>query len=529
MVINTGYVSYPDEFVNLLGGKYILAGKLPYRDFFDHHLPLAWYLSAPMLLISSQSFVIFRLLWAVAAFSILFGVGLYIRQEHREIGHLYWIFLLLYPFFALYYWLHLYLADSLALIFFSSAFWLLLSQTYAPRKNFRTVVFAGVMVWALVFSSLTYLYLALGLYAWLGYLTWKEWGIKKVMYLAGLCLSPYILYGMYLFVSGTFQDFWTANFTYNSELYLSLPNYTRGTHFNPFKFVLTLIFNFHQTYWKQVVAIKEFDIYFPVATMLAWSTFAFLALLFFENKILALLFFFILSVSAPRSDVSDIDETNYQIAVYLGLGLISALVSLWRVKQLKFQDELYEIFRKLATFFVALYLIFASIFLIKNTYDKTFQRYTQFLPSIGEIKDFANFTQDIFPGEQRIYWDGPYEPTDLFYISVDQLPGKYISLLPQFRENTYFASTFIDQFEKSKPAMIIYLHRASIFNTPADEFGAFFLTWMKGKYVTIDSLQKYKILKSPTNFGVGGDLYFRADLESRVIQTLLEKGYIIER
>jgi hypothetical protein len=44
-VINSTFVSYPDEFINLLGGRAILLGKLPYRDFFDHHMPLAWYLN----------------------------------------------------------------------------------------------------------------------------------------------------------------------------------------------------------------------------------------------------------------------------------------------------------------------------------------------------------------------------------------------------------------------------------------------------------------------------------------------------
>jgi hypothetical protein len=40
-VCNGLYVSYPDEYVNLLAAKAINAGHLPYKDFFDHHLPFA--------------------------------------------------------------------------------------------------------------------------------------------------------------------------------------------------------------------------------------------------------------------------------------------------------------------------------------------------------------------------------------------------------------------------------------------------------------------------------------------------------
>ncbi len=48
-LLNSRYVDYPDEYINLLGGKVILNGGLPYRDFWDHHLPLAWYTSAILL------------------------------------------------------------------------------------------------------------------------------------------------------------------------------------------------------------------------------------------------------------------------------------------------------------------------------------------------------------------------------------------------------------------------------------------------------------------------------------------------
>ena len=62
--INALHESYPDEFDNILGGKYILSGSLLYKDYFSHHGPVAYFLSAFILLFSNGSFVIFRILFA---------------------------------------------------------------------------------------------------------------------------------------------------------------------------------------------------------------------------------------------------------------------------------------------------------------------------------------------------------------------------------------------------------------------------------------------------------------------------------
>ena len=95
-IINATYVTYPDEFVNLLAGKFIISGKIPYKEFFDHHLPFAWYLSSFFLRISG-SYVYFRLIWSVFSFAVLSILGLWIRKEHKNLYSYYLIFLLFYP------------------------------------------------------------------------------------------------------------------------------------------------------------------------------------------------------------------------------------------------------------------------------------------------------------------------------------------------------------------------------------------------------------------------------------------------
>ena len=456
---------------------------------------------------------------------MLLALGEYLRREHKEIYGLYKYFFIVYPLFTLYYWLHLFLADSLAFLFFSCSFWLILSQTYSEKFSYKTLLIASLSVWALIFSSMTYLYVGIMLYAWIGYLAWKKDGVKMVFQIGIISAIPYLAYALFLLLTGTFHDFWVSNFVYNTKLYISIPNYTRGEHFNPLKFMLTLIFNFYQGWIKQLTFIKSLDIYFPVATMMACSTFVMLWLLFVKNRILFVLYFFLLSFSAPRSNVSSLSEANYQAGVYMALGLISTFIVLWKMKDVRFKHESLEIGRKVAGFLVMLFFSFSIFFLIKNVYDKSFQRYTQALPGIYELPDVKNFSHEIISPNDTV-WIGPYIPQEMFYFDVSQLPGKYISLLPQMSEDQYFSQSFIQQFNENPPAMIIYKHDESIFGNPADKFGSFFLEWMSTRYQTIDSLEAYSIQKSPTAFNVGGDLYMRNDIFEKSVTTLESKGYI---
>lgn len=108
-LLNSRYVDYPDEYINLLGGKVILNGGLPYRDFWDHHLPLAWYISSIFLFLSGKSFVLTRVLWAVAQFGGFALLGRWIYKKHPSLvkpflAFLFCIPLPLYIFGSIYFW-----------------------------------------------------------------------------------------------------------------------------------------------------------------------------------------------------------------------------------------------------------------------------------------------------------------------------------------------------------------------------------------------------------------------------------------
>lgn len=523
---NTLYVTYPDEFVNLLGGRAINSFQIPYRDFFDHHLPFAWYLSAVLLWFSFGSYVLFRIWWAVFAFGVLLGAAFYIRKRKPEIFPFYLGYFFIFPLVSVYYWMHLFLADSLAFLFFSVIFWILLVESYEKTVKPRTLYILSLVNFAFLFSSLTYVLVAGILYLWMLYLLWRQkTDLKRVLRFIAICAAPYMLYGLYLLITNSWRDFYVSNFVYNTKLYIDIPNYTRGRFFNPLKFVLTIIYNFYQTYLPLLVRIKEFNLYFPVDLTLALGSFILLIFFFFENKVLFVLLFLILSFSAPRSDLRKLGETDYQASLFIALGYISALVVFWRYKYHTFREEYAELFKKVLGVFLLLFFIFSVLFLAKNTYDKFYLRYTQKMPGIYDIAYSASFIDDIL-AKGDYYWIGPYEPNEEFFVKNASLPGKFPSLLPQYREDEYFKSSFLQQFENHPPKIIIYKHNASIFMTPSMEFGAFFIDWMKGKYTSIENIPGVRLEKSPSSFNMREDLYLLNSDKAQLLEKLQEKGYI---
>lgn len=521
-LVNASYVSYLDEFVNLLGGKTILEGGIPYKHFFDHHLPFAWYLSAFLQLFSFGSFYLFRLAWAVFTFIVLYLLCRWISARYKELHSYYLVFFTMYPLMGVYFWFHLFLSDSLAVLFFSLIFWILIVQTISKRISYRAILFSSFLTFILIFSSLTFLYAAFVFYAWQVYLIGLNW--RKLLKYAALVVTPYAIYFLYLLVTGSFTDFYFANVTYNTSLYISIPNYVKGRLFNPLKFALTLIFNFHSNYVVLLTKIKHLDLFLPIGVLAGLGTLVLFLALIPVNLIVAFIFFLLLSFSAPRSNIQNYAETDYQSSVFLVLGVMSSLIAFYLLKKAKFQEEVLEDIKRVVQVLLVIFFFFSFVFLLKNTYDKYFLRYTQKMPSVEDVAYTADFVDDIVElGDY--YWVGPFEPLEEFFVKIGKLPGKYPTLLPQFRESEYLRNSFIKQFEENKPVFIIYKHEASIFGTPSLEFGKFFTDWMSDKYTSIENIEGVQVKNSPSSFNMSTDLYLLNEKQDELLKRLKERGY----
>jgi hypothetical protein len=519
--LNSTYVAYPDEFINILGGRAIVLGKLPYRDFFDHHMPFAWYLASSILLFTKQNYILFRIGWGVIQAVGVVLLGLLIARKYPKFSLIYALWAVLYATAAMYFWLHLFLGDSLAVWFFSGAFWMLLLDTTYPTH--ARIVRYGItcLVTLMIFSSLSYLYIGMIMYAWVGLLTinlyTREIGhsknkIRELLMLVSVAIAPYVIYSLYLLITGTAKDFWFANFTYNTKLYINIANYTAVTSsFNPLRFALTVINNFWQSYLPLLSQLAYVSFYSPVSRLVALGTLMTALYLCYRRPIFGLIYLALLSFSAPRSSqLYDMRQTDYQMGLFIVMGTISAAYVLYQLLyDLDTKSFFVKFWRSILCFLLLMYFAFSLAFMLQNTLSIRYQRYMGMLPPTTNISDIADFvTRWIEPSDT--YWIGPYEGHHAFYVKKGQTAGKYPSLLPQFRENDFLRNDFLHEMEKANPKMIIFHHEASIFQTPAIEFGAFFLDWMKGKYVNcVEARVECRSVVSGIN--VHEDVYLRLD------------------
>ncbi|MEI6532695.1 MAG: hypothetical protein WCO06_02555 [Candidatus Roizmanbacteria bacterium] len=522
-LMNYKYLAYPDEFVNILGGKFILQGKVPYKDFFDHHLPFAWYYSAFLLLISFGNFITFRLFWALSNFLALFAVGQWIRKNHSDMYWVYLIFLVMYPVMAVYFWFHLYLGDSLGVLFFSITFWLLIVQTIQKKIDMKIIAITSLTTFCMFFSALTYIYLAMMLYVWQLYLI----GVNKKNIIRWIiaCATPGIVYLLYLVVTGSLKDFYISNFVYNTTLYIDIPNYHAGAHFNPLRFAFTILYNFWGNYLALLTQIKFLDLYLPIGTLAGLGTLTLLIVLLSRYPIVGFIYFLMLSFSAPRSNIQQYKETDYQACLFLVFGMVSSTVAIYLLTKTKYHERLFEDLKRISLVLMSIFLFFSFIFLVNNSYSKYYQRYMLVMPSIMDRGFMADFIDELI-NKDDYFWIGPFEPHEAFFVTKGKFPGKFPTLLPQFRENEYFKNAFLDQFNTNRPKVMIFKHVSSIFGTPATTFGAFFLSWMDGKYIRLNQIKNVEILRQPSNMDLSNDLMIRLDAKDEVLKKLKDKGYI---
>lgn len=77
-----------DEFEHIRVGWFVSQGDVPYRDFFEHHHPLIWYLFAPLIVVMPQQAL--PVLYTMRGISALFSIGsliiLFQMVKHYLVG-----------------------------------------------------------------------------------------------------------------------------------------------------------------------------------------------------------------------------------------------------------------------------------------------------------------------------------------------------------------------------------------------------------------------------------------------------------
>lgn len=540
--VNTLHESYPDEFDNIMGGWYILHGRLIYTGFFTHHDPVAYFIAAFVEIFSGRSFVRFRIFYSILLFIFTFWSFSYLKGSIKRISMEFYLGVVL--FFgvgATYFWGHMLLADNVSAILLMPAFALVLIKSlYKEALTLKDYIFVSVLSSLALLSSITYFYLTFGLFAFLGlsYLHSYSFNIKRVLSketgkIILIILAPYIIFLIYLIVTGSFKDYFYDAVSFNQKYYIyNYPRPIGSTSINPIRYAIVIAQNFQNNFSSLLIQAKDFNFTFPFNITLAVADAALLIYLILKKRVdLALFIWIILTFANARSNPVTSSETDYQSAVYIMISLFNIVLVL-KILHEELKKEV-EYSQKLIFSFlliiVGIYSLFNFTFLVRKFSYKTYNKFMGFQGTVYDRPKIAPILNSLTSNADYA-WIGPFAFEDLFYMNA-QLPSKFVILLPAFGDAPEIQQQMIADFEKNPPKIIYFEKRYFILGRSPEMYAQFFLDYLATNYITLFDYKEGKtVYKSSIpiddRIDLETKLYINKNDFPQVKQELLDKGLI---
>ncbi len=522
LVVNSLHASYPDEFDNILGGKLILQGILPYRDFFSHHGVLGYFLSAPIILIGGVSFVHFRILTA-GFFLGLFSLETYLLWKRvPKFDPIYFVgFLVMLIISATYFWGQMFLADVLAGYLLILPYTLLLLKIYfGERLQTKDLWILSLFTGAALLVSTTYLYAGLIL---AGVTIWYSRKWQSVVIFG----VPYLIFGFYLLITGSISDFLYQAVSYNQKYYIyNYPRPEGSTAFNPLRYAVVIFTDFFNKFAMASQGIFKVNFEYPMTHVLALADIAIMSFLAVRKKFLALILVLGLLIFVnPRGNPSEIKPGDYQTGVYLILSLLNIFLVIFLIRK-DISEVKDSLLRPLIIFLggmVIIYTFFGAMFLFSQFWTTVYNRYMGIFPLIYDRPLVANMVNDLVPPDHYC-WVGPFEFEEMYYLKCRR-PSKYHWILPQFKEIPVIQEQIIADYSKSLPDVIVYRRDFSAFGQ-SGEFSNFFVDFLNARYTRVKDLGYQFISPKQKDFNLNEDVNLEKSLVPELLAKLVEKGYV---
>lgn len=230
-----GATAITDEIEHLRASWFVSQGYLPYRDFFEHHHPLIWFIWAPMMKILPQQ--IDLALYLARFVSVLFSIGsttVYFFLIKRFFGGTKNACLALCFYFIFYvgwYAFYIFKPDT-----FSRFFYLLgLYQFFAFCQNKKT----KDIFWCGINFTISFLFLQTIIFSIIPLFFPVIWLIyKKRTSFRTVCFSaiiPLLILGgavLFLYVTNSLSDYFQLNWIFNRYLFKVTPFYLHDSVIN---------------------------------------------------------------------------------------------------------------------------------------------------------------------------------------------------------------------------------------------------------------------------------------------------------
>lgn len=539
---NAWHEKYPDEFDNIMGGWFILKGNLIYRDWFTHHGPFPYFLAAFVELFSGQSFVRFRVFYELLLSCFVFFSYLYVAKSvGKKLVSFYPFLLIFIGFLSTYYWFHMLLADSVSAFLILPCYLLVLLKTFYKKPlTVSNLWFVSVLIALAFYSSLTYAYFIAIFYVFIliEYYRYTSLKLKKISsyYPFLIFLTPHILCGIYLLVSGSIKDYIFDGIKFNTQFYIyNYPRPAGDTHINPIRYAIVIAHLFYTEFFTLLLGAFKFEFSFPMNITLAIGSVGTIIYLFLKKNIrLAVLVLLLVVYSNARSDPLKSAETDYQSAVYIMLSVANiffVIPSLYKSINGATTATAKKYLYGFLLLFVAIYSIYAGFFIVRKYEDKMFVKYMGESPLIYDRPVIAPIINTILTREDHV-WVGPFEFEELFFTN-ERMASKYQILIPGMGHSPQIQTNLINDLKAHKPKIIVFDKNFYILGNRAGTYGQFLSDYLSKDYISVmdyrgDHIRYASVFgrSISSRLDIDANFYLRKDLASQLLQKMEKSGYV---
>lgn len=531
--------TYPDEFDNILGGRYLLHGQLFYKDWFTHHGPFAYVVSAVVNIFSGTSFVNFRFFYSLLLSLFTIGTFIFLKRRLKDVNVSFYLFFIF--FLALsstYFWGHMLLADSLSAFLLIPVFALVFLKSFY-KKKFETLdfIFISVLSFLVLLTALTYAFLIGGIYLYIFvyfFLNQRdEVSLKSIAKLISIISIPYVIFLLYLLITGSLSDYFYQSIVFNRLYYVYFPGHPGQPPVNPLRYAIVILQGFHNNFSSLLLGARDFNFTYPFSISLAIANLSLGIYLALKKKYLPLLFLIgILVYANARTNPFDSRETDYQSAVYIFVSLFSMAYVIPAIyKELNSGIEYgKKLILSLIFILVLIYSFYNFTFILRKFSYKAYDKYMGFAPKIYDRPKIAPILNEITTKDDFV-WVGPFAYEELYYLNGKN-PSRYHVLLPGMGKSSKIQKEFLVDFENNKPEVMYFDKRFFILGASPEQYGQFFLSFLNKNYTSLYEYEKDGQAFTSTNdtsLDINGKLYLLNSDKDRIVEKMLEKHLIIPK
>lgn len=483
-----------DDTDNMLGGKLILEGQLPYRDFFSHHSPGMYFLSALIYPFTDNNLFFYRLIFNLLVFCL--AVWLYFILKNKYSPIVARVFLLLFSFAHTVGYMHLALGESLIAVIIPIAFVMVFDQNRYLFSHSKSITLS-LLLFCVPFMSLSYVFAAIILYityAALCVITARANRWIILAKLTGIYATPYVIAALYIILTGSFDYIWYDLFVFNALHYAPMVGEHGGNIVNTLSaMILNSI--------SQIATVGS-NILNPQYTVQLFSLTGigvFCYYLYRNNKRLEVLSVIaLLLVLNTRTNIynapaisSSFLEISQHAALYVSMVLLLGTIGIISVLNTRGNQALKVIgVLYLIVISAAILQVWSSrmqdVFITKES-----QNYYTYAHNLKRINTSTLINQLTVPGDKA--WIAPTDFASQLYLTP-QRSSRYTFYLPWLNSSPRLTDDLVASLRADMPK-VIYL---APYSMNGQEYSRELSSFIDNNYFEIDDqrLENYYYLKS---------------------------------